>query len=166
MPLTLAQRLIHRFGATDFGSWLFAHVLHRADRIVWKLSRRNFTLTSALSGLPIIVLTTTGAKSGVRRTVPLVALASPRKPGDYAVVASNFGQHNLPGWYFNLRKTPRADGMVYGLPHAFIARELTGADYERVWGQAERCYAGYARYKQRASNRHIPIMLLELVDEV
>ena len=68
------QRIIRRFAASGPGSWLFARVLHRIDRPVHKLTRGRYTFSSLLSGMPVVMLTTTGAKSGQRRTIPVLGI--------------------------------------------------------------------------------------------
>ena len=60
------------FAATRVGAWLFVRVLHRVDRLAFRLSRGRRTVTSVLSGLPVVMLTTTGARSGLARTVPVL----------------------------------------------------------------------------------------------
>ncbi len=99
------QRSIQRFAATSLGSKLFIPTAHRADRIVLRLSGGRTTLVGLTTGLPVITLTTIGAKSGQLRTVPLVGIPD----GDrWVVIASNFGQAHHPAWYYNLKKNPQA----------------------------------------------------------
>jgi F420H(2)-dependent quinone reductase len=76
-------------------SWFYARTLHHIDRVVYRLTGGRATFASWVAGLPIAMLTTTGAKSGRRHTLPLVALPE----GDrLVIIASNFGQHaTLPG---------------------------------------------------------------------
>src|SRR3954470_21652690 len=104
-PLTYAsanaaQRAIRRFASGGPGSWLFARLARRLDRPVYKVTRGRHTLASLISGIPVVMLTTTGAKSGEQRTVPVLGLPT---PAGTAVVASNFGQRRHPAWYHNLR---------------------------------------------------------------
>src|SRR5437588_6610141 len=68
------QKALRRFGASGPGSWLFARVLHRIDRPVFRLTRGRHTLASLLSGLPVVMLTSRGARSGRPRTVPVLGL--------------------------------------------------------------------------------------------
>ena len=77
--------------------------LPRIDRGMFRLSRGRTTFSAWISGLPIIMLTTTGARSGQPRTLPVLALPE----GDRLVlIASNFGLPSNPGWYHNLRAQP------------------------------------------------------------
>ncbi len=137
-----------------------AHLLRYMDRIVLRLSGRRRTLTSMLAGLPVIEVTTTGARSGKPRTSPLVPILDPANPERFALVASNFGQHHFPSWYFNLKKYPRAVCTVDGRARNYVVKEASGAEYERFSQYATQTYLGYALYRQRAGRR-IPIMVME-----
>ncbi len=68
------QRALRRFAASRPGSWLFARILHRIDRPVYRLTRGRHTFASLVSGLPVVMLTTTGARSGRPRSVPVLGL--------------------------------------------------------------------------------------------
>lgn len=68
------QRILRRFAANGPGSWVVARVLHHIDRPVHRLSRGRYTFASLVSGIPVVMLTTTGAKSGQPRTVPVLGI--------------------------------------------------------------------------------------------
>jgi len=68
------QRFMRRFAASGPGSWMFARVLHHIDRPIYRLSGGRQTLATMLSGLPVVMLSTTGARSGRRRAVPVLGL--------------------------------------------------------------------------------------------
>lgn len=132
-------------------------MLPSVDRTLLRLTGNRYSLTSLLTGLPIITLTTTGARSGQRRSVPLVAL----EEGDRLIlIASNFGQTRQPAWYYNLRANPEALVTLRGEQRWYVAREATTAERQRYWSQAIALYAGYAAYETRAQNRVIPILVL------
>lgn len=133
------------------------------DRTLLKLTIKRTTLTSVLSGLPVVVVTTVGAKSGVARTVPLACIRDERDPNSFALVASNWGQDHHPAWYFNLRACPRATCLISGRTGEYVAHEATGEEYERFWQRATDAYIGFPAYRQRAGNRHIPIMVMCLM---
>src|SRR5664280_1875272 len=98
------QRSMRLLAGTRPMSWLFARVMHHLDGPVLRGSRGRRSVTSALTGLPIVELTTVGARSGEPRPLPIIGVPD----GDRLVlVASNFGQHRNPGWYFNLKANPR-----------------------------------------------------------
>jgi deazaflavin-dependent oxidoreductase (nitroreductase family) len=103
-------------------------------------------------------LTATGAKSGESRTVPLVSVPDGNK---WILIASNWGGEKAPAWSFNLRKNPACTITCDGATSSFVAREVSGEEYEHYWQQAVALYSGYAIYKQRAAHRHIPVFVLE-----
>jgi len=108
--------------------------------------------------LPIIQLTTKGAKSGQLRTVPLVVVVDGETLG---LIGSNFGGRHAPGWYYNLKANPECEVKFNGKLQNYVARETQGDEYLHYWLTAVALYAGYAEYKERAAHRHIPVMVLE-----
>ena len=154
------QRGLRRFAASDPGSWLFARVLHRLDRPVYRATRGKHTLSNLLSGLPVVVLTTTGARSGRRCSVPLLGLPT---PDGIAVIASNYGQRHHPAWYYNLRADPAAEIAVDGAPTRVRAVEVEGEQRARIWEQGLKIYPGWSTYERRAGDRRIAVFVLEPV---
>lgn len=152
--------LIQKLAASAPGSWLLAHSLRYADRFVIRLSGGRTSLTSMLAGVPVVMVTTTGARSGRARTSPLLPIGDPVEESRFALIASNWGQHHLPAWYFNLKKNPRASVESQGQAEAYLAHEAAGEEYDRFWGYAVGTYFGYGLYKQRA-RRRIPILVME-----
>jgi deazaflavin-dependent oxidoreductase (nitroreductase family) len=155
------QRAIQKFASTRPGAWFGSHVLHSIDRAAFKLSGGRATLTSYIAGLPMVVLITTGARSGQPRTTPLVAILEGSDLQRFALIASNWGQDHHPGWYHNLKANPRATCVIQGVTGAYQAREASGEEYARYWQRASQIYLGYLLYKQRVGQRRIPIMVLE-----
>jgi deazaflavin-dependent oxidoreductase (nitroreductase family) len=152
--------LVQKIGSSRFGAWFYARTLHHFDRVAFKLSGGRATLTSALAGLPVVLLTTSGAKTGLPRTLPLLCIRDERNPDRFALVASNWGQHHYPAWYHNLKANPRAIGSIRGQTGAYVAHEASGEEYERFWQCAANTYGGYPLYKQRVGGRRIPIMIM------
>ncbi len=112
-----------------------------------------------LVGLPIVELTTTGARSGAPRTVPLVGLPD----GDRLVVfGSSWGRPQPPGWHFNLLAHPDATIDRRGNRGAVRARLAAGPEREAYWARAVSVYPGYGEYQRRAG-RQIPVWVLEPV---
>jgi deazaflavin-dependent oxidoreductase (nitroreductase family) len=151
------QKLLHRLLMTKWVSAFLAKTLHHLDKLILNLSKGRYTATR-LAGLPIIQLTTIGAKSGQSRTMPLVGLFDGQK---IALIATYFGSRHNPGWYYNLKAHPECDVYFSGHSGKYIARETTGQEYKQYWELATSFYEGYEKYKQRAACRHIPVMLLE-----
>jgi deazaflavin-dependent oxidoreductase (nitroreductase family) len=151
-----AQRLIHRFimlrPVTDF----FAPRVHHLDNAVLKVTRGKYTAVEIL-GWNVIQLTTIGAKSQQPRTVPLVGIFDGEQ---IALIASSFGRRQNPSWYYNLKANPNCEVLFKGKSLPYIAREAEGHERERYFDMAVDQYAGYQAYKERASHRQIPVMLL------
>lgn len=156
----LIQRILRRFAASGPGAWLFARVLHHIDRPVHRLTRGRHTFASLVSGIPVVMLTTTGAKSGQARTVPVLGIPA---DGTVAIIASNFGQHRHPAWYHNLRAHPDAAVVVGGTHRRVRAIEVEGDHRAAIWQEGLRVYPGFGQYERRASHRRISIFLLEPV---
>lgn len=136
--------------------------LMRAARfVVWadkKLHRAFGGRVSlvALAGLPSLRLTTTGRKSGLPRSTNLLYFPH---GGDLVLTASNWGRPNDPAWALNLRANPKAEVALAGKPTEVVARELTGEEYQRMWGELLAFWPGYAMEQQEAG-RPLPVFLL------
>ena len=152
------QKVLRRFAASGPGAWLFARVLHRIDRPVHRLTRGRYTFASLVSGIPVVMLTTIGAKTGQRRTVPVLGIPVEET---VAVIASNFGQHRHPAWYHNLRAHPHAEVMVDGVSRSVLAVEADGERRSEIWQQGLRVYPGFSQYERRASHRQISVFVLQ-----
>jgi deazaflavin-dependent oxidoreductase (nitroreductase family) len=152
------QKAMRWIAATGPGSWVFARTLHHIDKPIAKITRGRHTLVSMTSGLPVVSLTTTGVKSGLPRTVPLVALPV---DGGLAIIASNFGQTRHPAWYYNLRADPAAETYVDGTRTRVTAVEAVGDRRAAIWYQALQVYPGFQTYDRRATEREIVVFVLE-----
>ena len=108
------------------------------------------------TGLPIIVLTTKGARSGAIRKTPLMRVEN---DGEYALVASMGGAPQHPLWYHNLLSHPDEVRVQDG-PEPFDAaiREVTGAEKVQWWERAVAAYPPYAEY-QAKTERQIPVFI-------
>jgi len=112
-----------------------------------------------LAGLPVVTLTTTGARSGLPRSLPLVGI----EDGDRVVlIASNYGRSRHPAWYYNLRAHPEVRLSIRERTGVYLAREATAAEHEAYWRAAVALYRGFEAYQKRAGRaaRRIPIMVL------
>ena len=153
------QKFLHRFLMLRPVSAFLARSLHHLDAAMLKLSKGRHTIAE-LVGLPIIQITTIGAKTGQPRTMPLVSLFDGEKIG---LIASNFGQKHNPGWYYNLKKRPKCTIQMGGRSMEYIACQTDGEEREKYWELAVSFYKGYELYKIRAAHRQIPVMILEPV---
>ena len=154
------QRFLRRLASSGPGAWVFSRVMHRVDRPVHRLTRGRYTLGSLLSGLPVVMLTTVGARTGRPRTVPVLGLPF---GGGLGVIASNFGQDRQPAWYYNLRANPDAQVIVDGVRRRVRAVEADADQRAEIWEEGLRVYPGFSQYERRASHRRISVFVLEPV---
>lgn len=152
------NRFAHSVSSTALGAKIFSYTFHHIDRPILRATNGRFAISAFFVGLPIVTLTTTGAKSGQPRALPLIAIPDKEK---VFLVASNWGGKNYPAWYHNLRAQPRATITYDGETRAFSAHQAQGQEYETYWTRAVELYGGYALYKTRTGGRPIPIMVLE-----
>ncbi|MFC8849358.1 MULTISPECIES: nitroreductase/quinone reductase family protein [unclassified Micromonospora] len=146
---TLTRRLGHRrwFGAT-------IRLLVPVDRAVGRLTRGRVV---ALGLVPSLVITTTGRRSGLPRSNPLLYVPD----GDaYVVVGSNWGQQHQPAWALNLLADPAAEVDVRGRRVAVRAEVATGAERDRLWELLITEWPAYQTYVERAGGREIRVFRL------
>lgn len=116
--------------------------------------RRSFVLTG---GMPILVLTTVGRKTGKRRSTPLAFL----RWGDaFAVLVSNAGSDHLPAWWLNLQAEPAAEILADRIRYKVTARQADPQEDEAIWGTIASLNPGFDEYR-RLTERQIPVVLLE-----
>jgi deazaflavin-dependent oxidoreductase (nitroreductase family) len=151
------QRAMWRISSSRPGAWLFARSLPRVDKFVLRMSRGQVTLAGVTGGIPVLTITTTGARSGLRRTTPLLGVPF---GGDIAIIGTNFGQLGTPGWYYNLRAQPRAEVTYRNRSVTATAREADAEEQQAILGQARKIYGGYEAYARRITDRQIPIVIL------
>ena len=114
-------------------------------------------LGSQLGTQSILVLHTTGRKSGQPRSTPIAYFDY---QGRYLLVGSNWGRPNDADWLFNLRKDPQARIDVNGRSYSVQAHEATGDEYTSLWKYVTGKHPPYLRY-QEMTPRRIPIVILE-----
>ncbi|MFF4529026.1 nitroreductase family deazaflavin-dependent oxidoreductase [Streptomyces sp. NPDC001407] len=115
------------------------------------------TQGTTMRGMPVVVLTTRGAKSGKIRKTPLMRV---EHGGSYAVVASLGGAPKHPVWYHNIVADPRVELQDGPVRQDMTAREVTGEEKDRWWERAVAAYPDYADY-QKKTEREIPVFVLE-----
>ncbi|MEV0221619.1 nitroreductase family deazaflavin-dependent oxidoreductase [Streptomyces sp. NPDC050704] len=111
----------------------------------------------ALGNVPVVVLTTLGAKSGKIRKSPLIRVGH---DGSYAVVASAGGAPKHPVWYHNAVADPRVELQDGPVRQDMLAREVTGDEKAVWWARAVEAFPDYAEY-QKNTDREIPVLVLE-----
>jgi F420H(2)-dependent quinone reductase len=109
-----------------------------------------------MKGMPIILLTTVGAKSGKLRKTPLMRV---EHNGEYACVASLGGAPKNPVWYYNIAKNSRVELQDGSVTQDYDAREVFGDEKAVWWERAVAAYPDYADY-QTKTDRQIPVFVL------
>ena len=109
------------------------------------------------TGLPVVIITNRGARTGVVRKTPVMRV---EHGGRYAAVASQGGAPNHPFWYYNLRAHPRVELQDGPDKQDMTAREVSGGERAQWWERAVAAYPPYAEYQQKTS-RQIPVFVLE-----
>jgi deazaflavin-dependent oxidoreductase (nitroreductase family) len=112
---------------------------------------------TTLQDLPVVILTTLGAKSGKIRKVPVMRV---EHDGSYAVVASMAGAPKHPVWYHNAVADPRVELQDGPVRQDMLAREVTGDEKAVWWARAVEAFPDYAEY-QKNTDREIPVLVLE-----
>jgi deazaflavin-dependent oxidoreductase (nitroreductase family) len=114
-----------------------------------------------LEDVPVVILTTLGAKSGKIRKSPLIRV---EHDGSYAVVASAGGAPKHPVWYHNAVADPRVELQDGPARQDMLAREVTGDKKAVWWARAVEAFPAYAEY-QKNTDREIPVLVLEPAPE-
>ena len=115
------------------------------------------TQGTTLRGLPVVILTTRGNKSGKVRKSPLMRV---EHGGKYAAVASLGGAPKHPVWYYNVRADPHVELQDGTVKREMVAREVTGDEKAQWWERAVAAFPDYADY-QAKTERQIPVFVLE-----
>jgi deazaflavin-dependent oxidoreductase (nitroreductase family) len=108
-------------------------------------------------GTTVLILTTTGRRSGTPRSTPLIY---GRDGDNFVVVASKGGADEDPAWYLNLEANPQVEVQVLGERFAARARTATAEEKPRLWHSALERWPAYADYQRRTA-REIPVVVLE-----
>jgi len=128
------------------------------DKIIDEFRSNNGQVGGPFEGAPLLLLHSTGAKSGRERVSPMMY----RKIGDaWAVFASKAGADSNPDWYYNLLANPRARIEVGTQTFDVTARTTSDEEREPIWSAQKADYTGFAGYEQKTT-RQIPVVILEL----
>jgi F420H(2)-dependent quinone reductase len=114
------------------------------------------TSGTTMRDMPVIIVTTRGAKSGKLRKVPLMRV---EHDGEYAAVASMGGAAKNPVWYFNLVADPQVEVRDGAVVQTMMAREVTGEEKAIWWKRCVAAFPDYADYQAR-TERSIPVFVL------
>jgi deazaflavin-dependent oxidoreductase (nitroreductase family) len=152
------HRAMRAIAATKAGRVLFRPTAHRLDQLVSKLTGGKRSFAGIAAGLPSVILTTTGAKSGKPRTVALLGIPH---PDGVAIVAANYGDAKHPAWYHNLKANPAATVVIEGDTWHATARLATPGEREEIWAKGVEIYSGLAKEQVWAGDRHIEAFVLK-----
>ena len=133
-------------------------ILSRIHRAIYRVSGGR--VGGSFGKAPVLLLTTTGRKSGRSRTQPLLYA----RDGDrYVVIASKGGSPTHPLWYLNLQASPAATVTIGRASQPVRASDAEGEERERLWRAVTDLYSGYDKYAERTSRR-IPVVVLSPPD--
>lgn len=149
----LSDRSWSRFSSALPDAWL--RRIGKLNVPVYKLTRGRFM--GRIGRAPVLLLTTTGRRSGEPRTAPVVFI---RDGEALIVIGSNAGNARVPAWALNLRAHPDAEVQVGGERRRVRARVSEGSERERLWTLVNDDYAGFEDYKQ-LTDREINVFVLE-----
>ncbi len=125
--------------------------------MVWLYRRTGGRVGGRMRGAPVLLITTTGRRTGNPWTTPVIY----QPDGDgWVVVASNGGAPRNPGWWLNLKANPQATVEIGREPHPVTARRVSGEEQARLWRRMVDVYPGYETY-QTKTTRRLPVVKLE-----
>jgi len=126
-------------------------------RIIEEFRSNGGKVGGQFEGAPLLLLTTTGAKSGITRTTPVMYLPDGER---MLIFASKAGAPTNPGWYYNLIANPKATVEVGTKTFEVTATEVTGEERDQLYARQASLYPGFAEYEAKTS-RKIPVIALQ-----
>lgn len=139
-------------------SWVprFLKQITAMDKFLSRISRGKLSFVG-IAGLPSMMLTVVGRKSGIPRTTPVLCV--PYQNG-HLIAGSNFGGPKEPVWVLNIRSAPRVGVRINGVDQESVAREIEGPERDAAWAHMLKTWPNYAKYAERV-DRTIPVFLIE-----
>ena len=157
--MSVYERGLEAFGRSAVGQLYLKKVAPRLDPPLLRLTGGR---VSSVYPAPVMLLTTTGAKTGQPRTLPLQYVVDGER---ILLIASNYGKTSHPAWYRNLVANPKVEVLAGKRSGTYTAAEITDpAARDRAWDLALDQYAGYGDYVGSAGDRTIPLVCLERSD--
>jgi deazaflavin-dependent oxidoreductase (nitroreductase family) len=127
------------------------------SKIIEEFRANGGKVGGQFEGAPLLLLHTTGARTGQERVNPVMYQ---KVDGGYAVFASKGGAPRNPDWYYNVLAHPRVTAEIGTDKAEFVAREATGSERDRIWEAQKAAWPGFADYERKTS-RQIPVIVLE-----
>ncbi|MEU8589141.1 nitroreductase family deazaflavin-dependent oxidoreductase [Streptomyces sp. NPDC048664] len=146
----LGVRLVRKVSSTRGFAKVAPHVVPALDRAAHRMTRGRVVLSARV--LPSVILTATGARSGLPRRTPLACMPE-EGGGTWILVGSNFGRTAHPAWTANLLAHPDAEISWRGRDIPVTARLLRGAERDAVWAEVVAFWPPYATYQARVDRR-------------
>jgi deazaflavin-dependent oxidoreductase (nitroreductase family) len=153
------EDLVVRLSTNRVATWLIRNVASKIDPILFKATGGRLT-SFGPPAMPMLTVTTTGARTGKPRPVHLACL---ERDHDYLVVASAMGQERHPGWRYNLDAHPEVDVQVRGERFRARARVLSDTEKDAVWGEVKQAIPQMNVYEER-TDRNIRVYRLSRID--
>jgi F420H(2)-dependent quinone reductase len=136
------------------GKWIFKQFMRLQ---IFMYRRSGGKMLGHLRGMPVLLLTTIGRKSGKRRVAPVMYI---RDGNNYVVTASNSGDDKHPGWFLNLRANPQITIEVDGMTKRVTAHQASSQEKGRLWPQLVEKAPFFDGYRKK-TRREIPMVILE-----
>jgi deazaflavin-dependent oxidoreductase (nitroreductase family) len=152
--MSLTDLYIRNFEGANVMSTLIFRWVTRIHIFLYRLTSGR--IGGSMRGFGVLLLTTTGRKTGKRRTTPLGYF---EHEGGYVVTASNAGFDQHPAWYLNLKSNPRVAIQVMSKRMDAVAEIAGPQERSRLWARLIELAPGYARYEER-TKREIPMVIL------
>jgi deazaflavin-dependent oxidoreductase (nitroreductase family) len=146
------QKAMRSLASTTVGVAVFRPTAHHLDKVVSRMTKGKRSFAGTVTGIPAVLLTTTGARSGEPRTVAVAGIPHPEGMG---FIASNWGGAKHPAWYHNLKAHPRCTVAVEGDSWQGEARLADPAERDEIWAKGLELYPGWRKYEARAGDRTI-----------
>jgi deazaflavin-dependent oxidoreductase (nitroreductase family) len=160
-PRRLRKALMEPIALTPAGRWYTIEVAPRIDRTLGRASGGRLT---SLPGIPMLLLTHRGAKSGRTYVTPLLYFTD-GPDEDVVMIASNYGRERHPAWLANVRANPDVELLARGRGGRYRARVIAdGPERDRLFGLAKRLTRAYGSYEQRATGRTIQVVVCSALE--
>ncbi len=136
------------------GKWIFKQFMRLQ---VFMYRRSGGKMMGHLRGMPLLLLTTTGRKTGKQRVTPLMYI---RDGANYVITASNMGEDKHPAWFVNLQSNPQTTIEVDGKTSGVRAQQASPEEKARLWAQLVKQAPFFEGYQQKTT-RDIPMVILQ-----
>lgn len=157
-PQSGLRRRFVELATNETMSELMARAAMPLDRLVVRATGGRMTASSFMAGLPVLWVTTIGARSGRTRDVPLLGIPTPAR--NLALLGTNWGGEQTPGWVHNLLANPEAVVEWRDKRAEVTAERLDIEQQAPVWDAAIAAYPNYANYREKAAHRTIHVFEL------